>query len=160
MSTMRVGFIGVGNMGMAMAKPLVKKVFPVTVRDLNKEAVEEIRALGAAAADLPREVAANSEAVFIMVRNIPQTDEVIFGKDGIWEGMKEGDIIIISNSIGPDYCKDLYKKAKEKGFRVIDAAVSDPSGYLHTDEGGLTLMIGGDEDDVKNRCHLFVPLQP
>jgi 3-hydroxyisobutyrate dehydrogenase-like beta-hydroxyacid dehydrogenase len=155
MSTLKVGFIGVGNMGMAMAKPLVKKGFPVTVRDLNSSAVEEIRALGASVAGSPREAAAACEVVIIMVRDIPQTDEVIFGKDGVWETVKQGDILIISNSIGPEYCENLYEKAKEKDIRVIDAAVSDPSGFLHTEEGGLTLMIGGDKEDVQRCMPLF-----
>ena len=55
-SSLKVGFIGIGSMGMAMAKPLVKKGFTVTVRDLNPAACAEIQALGASIANSPRQV--------------------------------------------------------------------------------------------------------
>jgi 3-hydroxyisobutyrate dehydrogenase-like beta-hydroxyacid dehydrogenase len=108
-------------------------------------------ALGAKGASSSREVASASDAIITMVRDIKQTDEVIFGKDGVWEGIKKGSIIIISSSIGPKYCQELYARAKKKGVKVVDCGISDPSGTAHYLEGELTLMIGGDEDDVK-RC--------
>jgi len=149
MSSIKVGFIGMGNMGMPMARSIVKRGIPLTVYDLNKEAVEEMKSLGAAAARSCREVAEASDAVFSMVRDIPQTDEVIFGKDGVWEGIKEGSIIIISSTVGPTYCQELYAKAKEKGVQVVDVGVS--KSIPTNEEGKLTLMIGGDDDAVK-RC--------
>ena len=149
MSSIRVGFIGMGNIGMPMARSIAKKGLPVTVYDLREEAVEEMKSLGATAAGSCREVAEASDAVISMVRDIPQTDEVIFGKDGVWEGIKEGSIIIISSTIGPTYCQELYAKAKDKGVKVIDVGVS--KSVPSNEEGQLTLMIGGDEDAVK-RC--------
>src|SRR4030042_982085 len=68
----------------------------------------------------------------------------------------EGSIIIISSGIGPKYCHDLYTRAKkEKVVKVIDCAVSDPSNGAHYLEGQLTLMIGGDEEDVKKCWPIF-----
>ena len=154
MSSIKVGFIGLGNMGMPMAESLVKNGFSVTVYDLRQEAVEEIKSLGAKAASSCRAVAAASDVVISMVRDIPQTDEVILGKDGVWEGIKEGSTIIISSTLNPSYCQELYTRAKEKGIRVIDCAVSDPSGQRHR-LGGLTLFIGGDEDAVKQCWPIF-----
>jgi 3-hydroxyisobutyrate dehydrogenase-like beta-hydroxyacid dehydrogenase len=155
-STIKVGFIGLGNMGMAMAKCLPKKGLPVTVYDIRKEAIDEMVALGAKAAGSCREVAEVSDAVITMVKDIDQTNEVIFGKDGVWEGIKEGSIIIISSSIGPRYCQQLYKKAKEeKGVKVVDCGISDPSGPAHYLEAQLTLMIGGDKEDVKLCMPIF-----
>ena len=113
MSSIKVGFIGLGNMGMAMAKCLPKKGLPVTVYDIRKEAINEMVALGAKGASSCREVAEKSDAIITMVKDIDQTNEVIFGKDGVWEGIKKGSIIIISSSIGPKYCQQLYKRAKE-----------------------------------------------
>ena len=84
MNSLKVGFIGVGNMGMAMAKPLVKKGFQVIVRDLNPGAVAEITALGAKAASSSRELAENSDVIITMVRDIEQTDDVLFGPEGAW----------------------------------------------------------------------------
>lgn len=149
MSSLRVGFIGVGNIGMPMAKSILKAGIPVTVYDLNKKAVDEMVAAGANAGKSCREVAEVSEAVISMVRDIPQTDEVIFGKDGLWEGVKEGSIIIISSTIGPNYPRDLYAKAKKRGVRVIDVGVTK---NLPTNEiGQFTLMVSGDDDAI-DKC--------
>jgi 3-hydroxyisobutyrate dehydrogenase len=154
MDNMKVGFIGLGNMGITMARALVRhNIFPLTVYDLRQEPVEELKSLGATGANSCREVAEASDVVISMVWDIPQTDEVIFGKDGVWEGIKEGGIIIISSSIGPDYCQKLYDRAKEKKVRVIDCAVSGPPPTV--DNRPSCLMIGGDEDVVKQCWHLF-----
>ena len=147
MSAMKYGFIGIGNIGMPMARSIAKNGLPITVYDLNKDAVEEMKSLGAAAAGSCREVAEASDAVFSMVRDISQNDEVIFGKDGLWDGLREGSIIIITSTVGPTYCQEVYAKVKEKGVQVIDAGVS--KSIPTNEEGQLTLMIGGDDDAVK-----------
>jgi 3-hydroxyisobutyrate dehydrogenase len=154
MNDIRIGFIGLGNMGGPMAKSIVSKGFTLTVYDLSNKAVKEMETVGAIAAKSSREVADASDVIFSMVRDIPQTDEVIFGKDGVWQGISEGKIIVISSSIGPAYCRELYEKAKERGVRVIDCGVSDPTVFRH-EPGALTLMIGGDKDAVKQCWPVF-----
>lgn len=153
MSSIRVGQIGLGNMGMPIAKSLVKNGIPLMVYDLRQEAIEEMKSRGAVGASSSREVAKASDVVISMVWDIPETDEVIFGKDGVWEGIKEGATIVISSSIGPEYCRKLYARAKERGVRVIDSPVSgrDPS----AENKPMTLMIGGDEDAVKQCWPVF-----
>ncbi|MFC1949920.1 NAD(P)-dependent oxidoreductase [Chloroflexota bacterium] len=157
MNSVKVGFIGLGNMGMIMARKLVENGLSVTVYDLRKEAVEEMKSLGAVAAKSCREVAETSDVIISMVRDIPQTEEVIFGKDGVWEGIEEGNTIILSSSISPEYCRELYARAKEKGIRVIDAAVSTESRSFTPGQewSELTLMVGGDEDTVKQCWPVF-----
>ncbi len=149
MSSLRVGFIGMGNIGLPMAKSLAKKGLPLTIYARRKEVVSEMKSLGATAARSCREMAAASDVVISVVRDIPQTEEVMFGKDGVWEGIKEGATIVISSTIGSEYCQQLYARAKERGVQVIDAALS--KNHPYNEEGGFTLMIGGDEDAVK-RC--------
>jgi len=153
MNNLKVGFIGLGNMGITMARSLVKNNIPLTVYDLRQEPIEELKSLGATGASSCREVAEASDVVISMVWDIPQTDEVIFGKDGVWEGIKEGGIIIITSSIGPEYCRDLYERAKEKKVRVVDCPVSGPPAT--EDNRPSCLMIGGDEDVVKKCWHIF-----
>ena len=149
-----IGFIGLGNMGGAMAKRLASRGFTLMVYDLVKEAVEELESVGATAARSSRQVAAASDVIFSMVRDIPETDEVIFGKDGVWQGISEGKTVVISSSIGPAYCRELYEKAKQRGVHVIDCGVSDPTVFRH-EPGALTLMLGGDEDVVRQCWPVF-----
>ena len=150
MAALRVGIIGVGDMGMAMARAIVKEL-PLTACDLNERALDEIRALGATTVKTPREVGAASDAVITMVNNIEQTEAVLFGENGAVEGMAPGSTVIISSSIGPDYPREVYARLKPQGIDVVDCAVSDPTGPMHAVIGGLTLMIGGDAESVA-RC--------
>jgi 4-hydroxybutyrate dehydrogenase/sulfolactaldehyde 3-reductase len=144
-----MGFVGVGDIGAVMAKSILKAGFPLTVYDLNQEVVDKVVAEGAKAANSCREVMEASDAVISMVRDELQTEAVVFGKDGLWEGAKEGSIIILSSTIGPDYPRRLYEKGKEKGIRVIDIGVTK---NIPTNEiGQFTLMISGD-DDVVDKC--------
>ena len=147
--TLKMGFVGVGDIGNVMARSILKAGILLTVYDLNKEAVDKVVAEGATAAGSCREVMEVSDAVISMVRDIPQTEEVVFGKDGLWEGVKEGSIIILSSTIGPYYPRELYNKGKEKGVRVIDIGVTK---NIPTNEiGQFTLMVSGD-DDVIDTC--------
>ena len=149
MSSLKLGFIGLGNIGLPVARSLAKSGLPLTVYSRHKKVAEEMKALGATAVSSSREVAMASDIVISIVLDIPQTEEVIFGKDGVWEGIKDGATIVISSTIGSEYCQKLYARAKERGIQVIDAVLSKSSPT--NEEGGFTLMVGGDEDAVK-RC--------
>jgi 3-hydroxyisobutyrate dehydrogenase len=160
MSTLKVGFIGLGNLGGTLCRSLVKTSgLPVTVYDLNREAVQELESLGATGANSPKEVGEASDIVISLVRDARQNEQVIFGKDGLWEGVKSGDITVISSTVGPLYIQELYGKGKEKGVKVVDAAVtkitSNKVGMLTNYEGWATLMVGGDDDDVKKCWPVF-----
>ena len=80
MSSIKVGFIGLGSMGMPMAKSLADSTLPLTVYDLRKEPCDEMKALGAKVAGSCREVAVASDEVISMVRDAAENEEVIFGK--------------------------------------------------------------------------------
>ena len=147
--TLKMGFVGVGDIGNVMARSILKAGIPLTVYDLDKEAVDRVVAEGATAAASCRELMEVSNAVISMVRDIPQTEEVVFGKDGLWEGVKEGNIIILSSTIGPYYPRELYEKGKGKGVKVVDIGVTK---NIPTNEiGQFTLMVSGD-DDVIDTC--------
>jgi 3-hydroxyisobutyrate dehydrogenase-like beta-hydroxyacid dehydrogenase len=160
MSSFTVGFIGLGMMGMLMAKTLVKNGEKLVVYDMRREAVAEIVSLGATAAGSSREVAAACEVIFCCVRDEPQTDEVVFGPDGVWQGIKPGSTFITSSTISPDYCRRLYARGKEKGVRVLDAPVSTESRDFTPgrESAVFTMMIGGDEDAVKQCWPVFESL--
>lgn len=143
----KVGFVGLGEMGKGMAKNLVKKGFDLTVFDVREEPVNELVQMGAKKAKTPKELAAASEVVFVMVRDDAQTTEVILGKDGVLNGIKNGSTIIITSTVSPSLCQKIAKEAAKKGVGVLDSPVSGAK--TGADAGTLTLMIGGDESLVK-----------
>jgi 3-hydroxyisobutyrate dehydrogenase-like beta-hydroxyacid dehydrogenase len=157
LAILKVGFIGIGNMGMPMAKSLVKNGLPVTVFDLNGEALAEIKAWGASAAESPVEVALKSDSIITMVKDESQTDQITWGSQGLWEGLKEGSTLILSSTLSPGYCRNIHEKAKTRNVSVIDAPVTDPSGPRHV-LGGLTIMIGGDREAIDRNQPIFLAM--
>lgn len=154
MNSLKIGFIGIGNMGMPMANSLINNDFSVTVFDLNQNAVAEIKSMGALTAGSPRELSRSCDSIISMVRDESQIDQIIFGQNGLWEGITEGKTIIISSTVSPGYCRQVYAKAAARKVRVLDAPVTDPSGQKHI-LGGLTIMIGGDKDVVDQNWPIF-----
>ena len=139
----RVSFIGLGEMGAFMAKNLVKKGFELTVYDEVEKPVKELQSLGAKSTSNCREAAEASDVTIIMVRDDPQIDQVVYGENGVWEGVKAGSIIIISSTVDPLHCQRIASKGEEKGVKVLDAPVS--GGWIGAEAGTLTFMIGGDK---------------
>lgn len=160
MEAFKIGFIGLGNMGSIMAKKLLENGLPLTVYDLRKEAIDEMVKLGARAAGSPREVAEKSNVIISVVRDIPQTEEVLFGKDGVWEGIQPGTTVILSSSLSPEYCREVYEKGKAKEVQIIDSPVSteDRSFTPGKEFAILTLMIGGDDDAIERCMPVFTAM--
>jgi 2-hydroxymethylglutarate dehydrogenase len=153
--TEKIGFIGLGNMGMGMCKNLLKGGRHVVVFDLRREPVKEVEALGATSARSPMEVAQVSEFVFSMVYNDSQTEAVFLREDGVLQGAKKGSTIIISSTISPWLCKTIAKEAERKGIDVIDAPVSGAP--MAAEAGTLSIMVGGSEE-VLERCRPLLQL--
>jgi 3-hydroxyisobutyrate dehydrogenase len=155
MENMRIGFIGLGEMGKPMAKNLLGNGFNVTVcGHRRREPIEELKSLKAIEVKSPLEVAESTKITIVMVRDIAQTDEVVLGKGfwekrGIWQGIEAGSIIILCSTLEPDYCRKLAEKAKRKGISVVDGPVS--GGYPRAEAGTLTFMVGG-EKEAFHRC--------
>ncbi len=139
----KIGFIGLGEMGKGMATNLAKKGFQTVVFDLRPKVVSDLVACGAAAAGSPRELAQSSDVIITMLRDSLQTDEVLFGRDGVWEGIRKGSVVIISSTLDPLYSRGLEQKAKIKGVHLLDAPVSGAK--WASESGTLTFMVGGEE---------------
>lgn len=139
----RVGFIGLGIMGMPMTRNLIKKGFAVTVFDLNTEAVQAIASEGAIAASSGKEVAENSDVVITMLPKGEHVRAAVFGVNGVIEGAKEGLVIVDMSSVSPVDSKQMAKHAGEKGVHFLDAPVS--GGEPKAIDGTLAIMVGGEE---------------
>ncbi len=134
----RVGIIGLGDMGMGMARNIIKGGLPLTGFDLRDARLVELEEAGGTRASSCKEVGESSDAVFVMVLNGDQVKEAIFGPEGLAEGLKPGSTVIVSATIHPSEIKELVAPAAEKGLHLIDTPVS--GGKSGADDGALTLM--------------------
>lgn len=134
----RVGIIGLGDMGIPMAKNIIKSGFSLIGYDLRDERLKALEALGGKAASSPREVGQQADAVFIMVFNGKQVYEVVTAEDGLLQSMKAGSTIIVSATIEPREVREVAKAAFAKGVNLIDTPVS--GGKAGAEAGTLTMM--------------------
>lgn len=154
---LRVGFIGLGNLGSLVAKQLLRAGQPLVVYDLRPEVVAEAAALGATAAGSCREVAASSDILISLVRDSAQTEAAMSGPDGVWAGIRRGSVIVIASTVSPAYCRALHARARQQGVQVVDAAISTESRDFTPgrESAELTLMVGGEEEAVRRCWPLF-----
>jgi len=146
----KIGFVGLGDMGIGLTNNLLKNKFEVTGFDVRNERVKELVKLGGKPAANCREVAENSEVVFIMVLNGQQVKDVIFRENGLLEGLKTGDTIIVTATIHPSEIREFTKPLSDKGINLIDSPVS--GGKSGADNGTLTMMTAAKQevfDDCK-----------
>jgi len=139
-----LGFIGLGIMGNPMASHLVKAGHAVRVYDLAEESVKHLCGLGAKACSCCREIAEKSDIIFIMVPDTPDVAAVLFGTDGLAEGLKPGSIVVDMSSISPIATKEFAKKLAAMGVKMLDAPVS--GGQVGAENATLSIMVGGPVD--------------
>lgn len=140
----RVGIIGLGAMGLSMAKNVLKAGFPLTVWARRPESAEEIRSEGAAWADSPAELARASDVVVTIVTNSPDVVEIVTGDDGLLAGAHPGLDIVDMSTIAPSVSRSLASIAAERNVAILDAPVS--GGTQGAQAGTLTIMAAGDRD--------------
>jgi 2-hydroxy-3-oxopropionate reductase len=135
-----VGFIGLGIMGKPMAANLQTaghKLFLNDVAALPQNLLDG----GAVACKSGKEVASKADIVIVMVPDTPQVDTVLFGKDGVAEGLSKGKIVVDMSSISPVETKEFAKRVNALGCEYLDAPVS--GGEVGAKAASLTIMVGG-----------------
>ena len=143
----RVGIVGAGRMGLAMLRHLVKKGYAVTVCDISDKQREAARGLGATVVTTPAEVSKASDIVILGVGYDDEVEDVVFGKNGLFESMPRGSIIAVSSTAKPDNMKALTERVAEKGIEVMDAPIC--RGRFAADSGTLLALVGGKPDVVE-----------
>ena len=138
---MNIGFIGLGIMGRAMAKNVIKGGYSLTVYD-KFAPCDELSELGATAVSSGKEVAERSDIVVTMLPNSPHVKEAVLGPNGVLEGARPGMIVVDMSSIAPKASQEICTLAKEKGVAMLDAPVS--GGEPKAIDGTLAIMVGGD----------------
>jgi 2-hydroxy-3-oxopropionate reductase len=150
MSTLNIGFIGLGIMGAPMAGHLLAAGHKLFVRTRSK--VPDALA-GATVCASPSEVAQRADIVFTMLPDTPDVEAVLFGKDGIASGLSKGKTVVDMSSISPMDTKAFAKKINDLGCDYLDAPVS--GGEVGAKAASLTIMVGGPEATFERIKPLF-----
>lgn len=150
----KIGFIGLGAMGRAMAANIAKAGFELTVCDLRAERCKDLAALGASVAASPKEVAEKSDIIEIAVVDDAQAEQVVTGTDGVIHGAHAGAVIAIHSTILPATARKIAECCCAGGIQVLDVPMS--GGQKGAEERRLAYMAGGDTDVLEKCRPVFV----
>ena len=149
---MDVGFVGLGIMGKPMAAHLIKGGHTLFLNS-RSGVPEELTKAGGTACRSPKEVAQRAEVVITMVPDTPDVEKVLFGKEGIGEGLSKGKVVVDMSSISPIATKDFAARVRELGADYVDAPVS--GGQVGAENATLTIMVGAAETTFAQIRPLF-----
>ena len=144
---MKVGFIGLGNMGVPMAASILKAGHALTVHDVRPETAENLEVAGATWAASPKEVAARSEVVLSCLPGPKEVEAVVLGEDGVFAGLQQGSAYIDTSTNAPTTMRRIAEIGTSKGFHVLDAPIS--GGVLGARDATLTVFVGGEKKDFE-----------
>ncbi len=146
---MRTAFIGLGVMGYPMAGFLSKAGHDVVVYNRTKSKAEGwVREFGGSSAATPAAAAADAAITFCCVGNDDDVRDVILGRDGVFNGIAPGAIIVDHTTASADVARQIHSIAAEKSVGFLDAPVS--GGQAGAESGQLTVMVGGDVSVFEN----------
>ena len=151
MGIKKIGFIGTGIMGAAMAGHLLAAGFEVSVYNRTKAKAEGLLSQGAKWCDTPGACAKGQDAVITIVGYPKDVEEVYLSENGIIENAKEGTYLIDMTTSSPILAERIFAAAKEKGLHAVDAPVT--GGDTGAKNATLSILVGGEESS-------FEALQP
>src|SRR5262247_962296 len=140
----KVGFIGLGNMGLPMAQNLLKADYAVTGFDLNAQATERLAASGGRGVNSLADACKDVEVVITMLPAGEHVRDVYLGSDGVLAAVAPATLLIDSSTIDVQTARDVAQAAQEKGLAIVDAPVS--GGVAGAEAATLTFMVGGSDD--------------
>ncbi len=149
----KIGFIGLGIMGRPMAHHLQNGGHEVTGYDLVEESLVELEKAGGKRADNSRSVAESTDTIIVMVPDTPDVDAVLFGPQGVAEGLSAGKTVVDMSSISPIATKDFAARINALGCDYLDGPVS--GGEVGAKAASLTIMVGGPEAAFERTLPLF-----
>lgn len=144
---MRVGFVGLGTMGGAMAANVARAGFHVTAWNRTPGRESDLRELGVELAASPAAVAAASDIVVTIVSDTPDVETVIFGEGGVAGGAPAGSLVIDMSTISPSATRDYASRLAAQGVGMLDAPVS--GGSEGAKKGTLSIFVGGEAADLE-----------
>jgi 3-hydroxyisobutyrate dehydrogenase len=142
----RVGFVGLGTMGSFMAANLARAGFPLTVWNRSAGRDGALIELGAKVAATPAELARSSDVIVACLTDSPQVEAVLFGPEGLAEGLASGALFIDCSTLSPLRAREFAERLSESGVAMLDAPVS--GGSEGAKNATLSIMVGGEDADV------------
>ena len=148
-----VGFIGLGIMGLSMARRLIEAGHQVTVYNRTAAKAASLVALGAKQAATPRDAAKGNEIVISIVTDSPDVEDVMLGKTGAVHAAEKNALFIDMSTIAPETSRKVGQALRAKGIAFLDAPVT--GGDIGAREGTLSILVGGEKDDLERAREVF-----
>ncbi len=149
-----VGIIGLGRMGGNMAKVLLEEAWPVIGFDIDESATTKLVSAGGSVAESPGAVATQADVVLTSLPDPATVRAAYLSDDGILSGDVGGTVGLETSTIDPDTSREVAAEAADRDMTVIDTPVS--GGPEMAREGGMTMIIGGDEDGLPDDAHKVI----
>ncbi len=152
----KIGFMGLGIMGTAMAANLLRAGYPVTVYNRSPEKAEPLVQQGATRAADPKALAAANDVVIAMVTGPEALSDLLWGPHGAGGAFAAGKVFINMSSVAPCYTRELAAQLQPTGVTFIDAPVSGTK--KPAEEGTLLILAGGPQDKVQELEPMFLAM--
>jgi 3-hydroxyisobutyrate dehydrogenase-like beta-hydroxyacid dehydrogenase len=155
---MKIGFVGLGDMGRGIVPRLLAGGHSVTGWNRTKSKAEPLLKLGMGWADSPREAAARSEVVFSIVTDAAAVQSVALGGSGIIAGLRKGGVYLDMSTIAPDASRAVAAEFAKAGLAMLDAPISGSTVTLA--EGKASIMVGGDRSAFERVQPVLLAIGP
>ncbi|XP_017970000.1 PREDICTED: probable 3-hydroxyisobutyrate dehydrogenase-like 2, mitochondrial [Theobroma cacao] len=149
----RVGWIGIGIMGAAMASHLLSAGYSLTIYARTPSKASSLQSQGAHITDSPQELARRCNVVFTMVGNPQDVKQIVLETNGVLSTLNPGAVLVDHTTSSPSLAREIYASARKKGCWSIDAPVS--GGDIGAREGKLAIFAGGESSVVEWLKPLF-----
>ena len=140
-NSLKVGFVGLGSMGMGSAVSLVKAGFSVRWFDVHADAREKFNAAGVMGVSTAAAAAQGADVYILMVVNAQQADEVLFGAGAAAAALPPGAIVMLCSTVSPQYAKETAARLEKAGLFMLDSPIS--GGPIRAAAGELSIMLSG-----------------
>lgn len=150
---MKIGFIGLGTMGLGMAQCLLGAGHTLVAYNRTASRGEPLKAKGATLVSTPQEAAADAEVVITMLSDDPAVEEILLGERGAMRSAKKGALLIDSSTVTPGMSRRCAQEAKALGLRFLDAPVTGSRNEAAS--GKLVFIVGGEKSDYDAAAPLF-----
>ena len=150
---MKVGFIGLGNMGQGMANNLLKEGFDLYVFTRTRSKIQAMEARGAKGAESPADLTGKVDIVLTCLSDVPTSELVFLGEEGVVSAARSGQVLVDHSTVGPSTSRKINEAAQKRGAFFLDAPISGgPDGAA---AATLAIMVGGDPQAFQKALPAF-----